>query len=226
MSISVLLVEDDIDLASTIVDYLEIEDITCDHAANGVLGLTLIEQNNYDVILLDINLPRLDGLSVCQQARNASNETPVLMLTAKDTLEDKIAGFNAGTDDYLVKPFEMDELVIRIIALSKRRSKQITTLAIENLTLDLQTKSARSDVKELKLTPITFKLLKMFMQDTNEPISRESLMRGIWGDFQPDSNSLKVHIHHLRKQFERCDVHAAITNKPGLGFILHGTKQL
>ena len=221
MSISVLLVEDDIDLASTIVDYLEIDNIDCDHAANGVHGLTLIEQNHYDVILLDINLPRLDGLSVCQKARNASNDTPILMLTAKDSLADKVAGFDAGTDDYLVKPFEMEELIVRIIALSKRRSKQATTLQLADLTLDLTAKSAHCHDAMLKLTPITYKLLAKLMQEQNHPVSRDALIQAVWGAEQPDSNSLKGHIHHLRKQFQQHNVDVAITNKAGHGFILH-----
>lgn len=226
MSINVLLVEDDIDLASTIVDYLEIDHIDCDHAANGVHGLSLIEQHHYDVILLDINLPRLDGLSVCQKARSASNDTPILMLTAKDSLADKVAGFDAGTDDYLVKPFEMEELVVRIIALSKRRSKQITTLQLANLTLDVTTKSAQCNDAILKLTPITFKLLTKLMQESSHPVSRDTLIQTIWGVEQPDSNSLKVHIHHLRKQFQQHNVNVAITSKAGHGFILHSIDNL
>lgn len=220
MSINVLLVEDDIDLASTIVDYLELEAISCDHAANGVHGLSLIESHRYDVILLDINLPRLDGLSVCQKARSMSNDTPILMLTAKDSLSDKIAGFDAGTDDYLVKPFEMEELIVRIGALSKRRSGQVATLTIGDLALNISTRSVCYKDQALKLTPITFKLLKKFMQDFEKPVSRASLMHSVWGDEQPDSNSLKVHIHHLRKQFVLSHVNLTIETEAGYGFML------
>lgn len=220
MSINVLLVEDDIDLAATVVDYLEIEGISCDHAANGVQGLSLIETNDYQVILLDINLPRLDGLSVCQKARENSNDTPILMLTARDSLGDKIAGFDAGTDDYLVKPFEIEELLIRIVALSKRRSGQVTTLNIGKLSLHLKARTARYANQEIKLTPITFKLLEKFMREPFKPISRNTLMQAVWGEEQPDSNSLKVHIYHLRKQLDKVNASLSIDTKTGFGFVL------
>lgn len=220
MSINVLLVEDDIDLAATVVDYLEIEGISCDHAANGVQGLSLIESNNYQVILLDINLPRLDGLSVCQKVRESSNDTPILMLTARDSLGDKIAGFDAGTDDYLVKPFEIEELLIRVIALSKRRSGQVSTLVVGKLTLQLKTGIASYGSEQIKLTPITFKLLEQFMREPDKAISRNTLIQAIWGQDHPDSNSLKVHIHHLRKQLDKVNANLSIDTKTGFGFVL------
>lgn len=220
MSINVLLVEDDIDLASTIVDYLEIEGISCDHAANGVQGLSLIEANQYQVILLDLNLPRLDGLSVCQKVRKNSNDTPILMLTARDSLKDKVAGFDAGTDDYLVKPFEIEELLVRIIALSKRRSGQASTLNVGELILQLKARTATYAGESVKLTPITFKLLEKLMREASKPVTRELLMQAIWGEDQPDSNSLKVHIHHLRKQLDKVNASLSIDSKAGFGFVL------
>lgn len=220
MSISVLLVEDDIDLAATVVDYLEIEGIRCDHAANGIQGLSLIEANDYQVILLDLNLPKLDGLSVCQKVRENSDDTPILMLTARDSLGDKVAGFDAGTDDYLVKPFEIEELLIRVIALSKRRSGQASTLNVDELTLALKARSATYAGDNIKLTPITFKLLEKLMREAGKPVSRAALMQAVWGDEQPDSNSLKVHIHHLRKQLEKVEATLAIETETGFGFVL------
>jgi DNA-binding response OmpR family regulator len=220
MSINVLLVEDDIDLASTVVDYLEIEGISCDHASNGVQGLALIEANDYQVILLDLNLPKLDGLSVCQKVRDNSNDTPILMLTARDSLGDKVAGFDAGTDDYLVKPFEIEELLIRVIALSKRRSGQVSNLNVGELSLQLKARSAFYAGTAIKLTPITFKLLEKLMREVSKPVSRETLMHAIWGDDQPDSNSLKVHMHHLRKQLEKANASLSIETEIGFGFVL------
>jgi len=223
MSINVLLVEDDIDLAATVVDYLELESIRCDHAANGVHGLALIDQNDYQVILLDLNLPRLDGLSVCKKLRENSDDTPILMLTARDTISDKIAGFDAGTDDYLVKPFEIDELLIRVKALSKRRSGQLPTLSVGALQLQLANKSANYDGQPLKLTPITFKLLEKLMRDASKPVTRSELMAAVWGDEQPDSNSLKVHIHNLRKQLELVGASLSVDTVTGFGFVLNRT---
>jgi DNA-binding response OmpR family regulator len=220
MNISVLLVEDDIDLAATVVDYLEIEGINCDHAANGVHGLSLIEANDYHVILLDINLPRLDGLSVCQKVRASSDDTPILMLTARDSLGDKVAGFDAGTDDYLVKPFEIEELLVRIIALSKRRSGQATKLNVGELALQLKARTATYAEQPVKLTPITFKLLEKLMREASKPVTREQLMLAVWGENQPDSNSLKVHIHHLRKQLDIVNANLSIDTEAGFGFVL------
>ena len=142
------------------------------------------------------------------------------MLTAKDSLAEKVAGFDAGTDDYVLKPFEMEGLIVQIIALSKRRSGQVTTLKTQNLTLDVKARSAQCNNQALKLTPITFKLLKTLMQSFEKPVARAVIMQSIWGDEQPDSNSLKVHVHHLRKQFEKHNVTMAINNEPGFGFIL------
>ncbi|MGD9164747.1 MAG: response regulator, partial [Chromatiales bacterium] len=116
-----MLVEDDFDLAATIIDYLEFESIVCDHAYNGTTGLSLAKEHDYNVILLDINIPGMNGFTLCETLRSGGYDTPVLMLTARDSLDDKLAGFNAGTDDYLVKPFEIEELLVRILALSKRR---------------------------------------------------------------------------------------------------------
>ena len=192
MSINVLLVEDDIDLASTVVDYFELEDLYCDHAANGVQGLSLIETNEYQVIILDLNLPKMDGLSVCQKVRENSDDTPILMLTARDSLNDKVAGFDAGTDDYLVKPFEIEELLVRVKALSKRRSGQASKLVVGELVLQLKAKTATYAEQGVKLTPITFKLLETLMRDAGKPVSRQSLMQAVWGEEQPDSNSLKA----------------------------------
>ena len=125
---TLLLVEDDFDLAGNIVDYLALEDFDCDHASNGVAALNFLDENEYAVVILDINLPRLDGLSVCEKLREKGNDTPVIMLTARDQLDDKLAGFAKGADDYLVKPFAMAELVARLQALSLRRSGQVKQL--------------------------------------------------------------------------------------------------
>lgn len=216
--LSVLLVEDDLDLAATVIDYLAFEKINCDHAANGVLGLNLIEKNSYDVILLDINMPYMDGLSVCQSMREKGYEVPVLMLTARDKLSDKVAGFNAGTDDYLVKPFEIEELLIRISALSKRRSGQATVLSIGELELNISNKSAHIKSNPIKLTPTTLKILEALMRASPEPVSKPALLQAIWGDEIPDSSSLRVHIHHLRKSLDAHAMSKMIITNPGFGF--------
>lgn len=197
-----LLVEDDLDLASAVIDYLELEGIQCDHAANGLAGLNLIEQNSYDVIILDLNLPKMNGLQVCEKLRAQGLDVPVLMLTARDTLDDKLTGFSKGADDYLIKPFAMEELIVRAQVLSRRRSGQVTRLSVSDLVLDLQHKQAYRAESLLKLSPTALKILEVLMRESPKPVLREKLMQSVWGDEQPDSNSLKVHIFNLRKQVD------------------------
>ncbi len=218
--ITVLLVEDDLDLAATIVDYLELESIECDHAANGVAGLNLARQNAYQCLLLDLNLPRMDGLTLCETLRTDGIDTPVLMLTARDSLVDKLAGFKSGTDDYLVKPFAMQELVVRIEALAKRRSGQVSRLQVNGLELDLSLKQGWRDGQPLKLSPTTYKLLEALMRASPQPVKREVLIQAVWGDEQPGSNALKVHMHHLRREVDGDNRPHLIQTISGFGFAL------
>ncbi|MBH0049267.1 response regulator transcription factor [Pseudoalteromonas sp. SWYJZ19] len=218
--INVLLVEDDIDLATTIVDYLEIESIECDHASNGVMDLNLIERNQYQMIILDVNMPKMDGLTMCKTLRERGIDTPVLMLTARDSLDSKLEGFAAGSDDYLVKPFAMKELVARVKVLAKRKSGEVKRLTFANLTLDLTAHTATVEAGNLKLSPITFKLLELLIREQQKPVTRHAIMQAIWGEEQPDSNSLKVHIYHLRKQLEQANCQAVLETIPSVGFVL------
>ncbi|WP_372881211.1 response regulator transcription factor [Psychromonas sp.] len=218
--LNLLLVEDDIDLATAVIDYLELEEIQCDHAANGLVGLNLIEKNSYHAIVLDLNLPKMSGLTVCETMRNKGIDTPVLMLTAMDTLQDKITGFDKGADDYLVKPFAMQELIVRVQALARRRSGQVNRLSLLDLELDLQKKQAYRNKRPLKLSPMALKILEVLMRESPNPVSRETLIQSVWGDEQPDSNSLKVHIYNLRKQVDGGDVTTLLQTISGYGFAL------
>lgn len=200
--LNVLLVEDDFDLAHTVIDYLEIESISCDYASNGMAGLQLLEQNQYDVVLLDLNLPRLDGLSLCERLRASGNDTPVLMLTARDQLDDKLAGFEAGTDDYLVKPFELQELVVRLQALAKRRSGQTQLLRCGDLEMSLKERTVTRAGRRIKLSPTAWQLLETLLRASPAVVSRQKLIATVWGDAPPDSDSLKVHLFHLRKAID------------------------
>ncbi|MCP4321752.1 MAG: response regulator transcription factor [Psychromonas sp.] len=221
MKLSVLLVEDDLDLAATVVDYLDLEEINCDHAANGIAGLSLIKASEFDVILLDINMPQMDGLSVCEALRNEGISTPVLMLTARDTLEDKLAGFEVGSDDYMVKPFDMLELVARIKALSKRRNGLSNKLSMFGLNADFDTKTVNREQTELQISPTGWKILELLMRHSPQVVSREKLMQSVWGDDQPDSNSLKVHLFKLRQQVDANTFsHKLIHTIAGQGFVL------
>ncbi|PAJ73543.1 two-component system response regulator [Pseudoalteromonas sp. NBT06-2] len=220
MKSHILLVEDDLDLAATIIDYLELEEICCDHASNGVIGLQLIEKNYYDMAILDINMPRMNGLSLCKSVRDLGFNMPILMLTARDSLPDKLAGFEVGTDDYMVKPFEMLELIARINVLAKRQSGQSQQFSVADLTVDFESKIAKRQQRELKLSPTGWKLLEVLLRKSPQVISREQLSRTIWGDDIPDSNSLKVHIFKLRQQVDSEDDTKLLKTISGQGFAL------
>lgn len=215
-----LLVEDDIDLAAAVVDYLDLENIQCDHASNGVAGLNFLKRNQYDVIILDLNLPKMNGLQVCEQLRESGIDTPVLMLTARDTLDDKLTGFSKGADDYLVKPFAMEELIIRTQVLAKRRSGQVSRLSVHDVVLDINQKQVFRNNQLLKLSPTALKILELLMRASPNPVSREKIMQSIWGDEQPDSNSLKVHIFNLRKHIDGDTTNKLIHTIPGSGFAI------
>ena len=218
--LNVLLIEDDLDLAQTVVEYLELEQIRCDHARNGVSGLQFVRQNGYEAILLDLNLPRLDGLSVCEQLRTDGDDTPILMLTARDQLNDKLDGFRAGTDDYLVKPFELQELVVRLQAVAKRRSGQVHRLRCADLEMNLSAKTVTRAGQALKLTPIGWQLLETLLRASPSVVSRQELEEVVWGDEPPDSNSLKVHMFHLRKAIDTPFPTTLLHTVAGHGFVL------
>lgn len=218
MPLLLLLVEDNFDLAATVVQYLELEGMCCDHAASGEAGLSLARENDYDVVILDVMLPRLNGLEVCTALRSTGDDTPVLMLTARDTIDDKVAGFDSGTDDYLVKPFDMAELIVRIKALARRKSGQAKIISAMDLTMNLDSRQAFRGTRELILTPTGWIILETLMRAFPSVVSREKLMQGVWGDDFPETNSLKVHIHKLRKQVNEESM--VIQTVTGQGYVL------
>lgn len=224
LAIDVLLVEDDRDLALTVADYLQYEGIRCDHAYNGHTGFTLASQNNYDVILLDLMLPRIDGITVCNKLRQSGKDTPILMTTAKDTLDDKEAGFNAGTDDYLVKPFAMKELAMRIKALAKRKSNQSRKLLCSDLVFDLENAMVTRAGQEIKLTRISLILLELLMRKSPMIVSRIEIEETLWPDEPPESNNLKVQLYQLRKKIDKPFSDSLIETVVGQGFRIKVTK--
>ena len=216
-----LLVEDNVSLAQTVIAYFDLEGIDCDYASTGSQGLELALSNDYQAILLDINLPRMNGLEVCEFLRNRGVDIPVLMLTARDSLADKLAGFDAGTDDYLVKPFELIELAARVKALAKRRSLLAQQLEVGPLQMDLSLKTACRHGQTLTLTPTCWTLLEILMRESPNVVSREKLQNAIWrGSDLPDSNALKVHLYKLRQQVDKPFSTKLIQTVSGHGFAI------
>ncbi len=189
-----------------VYDYLELKGYVVDYAADGVTGLHLAVKNSYDVIILDLMLPGIDGMDVLNKLRtDARQSTPVLILTARDTLDDKLAGLESGADDYLVKPFEIRELEARIKALIRREKGELNSevLQVGDLTFDTGTLEVKREGQELKLTPIGLKILGILMRASPRVVSRRQIEREVWGDILPDSDTLRSHIYSLRKIIDR-----------------------
>ncbi len=201
-----LLVEDHHDIAAMICEYLEGQGFDMDYAADGITGLHLAVTNDYDAIILDVMLPGIDGVELCGKLRQeARRDTPLLMLTARDTLDDKLKGLGAGADDYLLKPFEIEELRARIDALLRRARGDVSPelLRVGDLTLDTGTLEARRDGQLLSLTPIGMKILTLLMRASPQVVSRRDIERAVWGDVLPDSDTLRSHMYNLRKTVDR-----------------------
>jgi DNA-binding response OmpR family regulator len=202
----ILLVEDNRGISEMVGEYLERRGYSVDYAADGVTGLHLAVTNSYDVIVLDLMLPGLDGIELCRKLRaDGKKSTPVLMLTARDTVEDKLVGLDAGADDYLVKPFEIRELEARIRSLIRRDRRQVSTeiLKVGDLVLDTATLRVTRAGKDLPLSPIGVKLLTILMRESPRVVSRRDIEREVWGDLLPDSDTLRSHLYNLRKVIDK-----------------------
>jgi DNA-binding response OmpR family regulator len=200
----ILVVEDHSDILANIVDYLSSEGYRIDCASHGLTALHLISENFYDLIILDLMLPGMDGLSVCTEIRKSINAgSSVIMLTARDALEDRLEGFERGADDYLTKPFALPELAARIKALLRRSQTVLThSLMVEDLTYNLDTFEVHRAGRPLQIGPIGLQILEVLMRKSPAVVRRHELERCIWGDSPPDSDSLRSHIHALRQQID------------------------
>jgi DNA-binding response OmpR family regulator len=222
MKSRVLLIEDDIRLASGIVQYLELNDILCDHSIDGKKAVQLAQQNSYDVFITDITMPHMSGLEFCSYLRNAGFDTPVIMITSLSALDDKEKGFDAGADDYLVKPFALKELLMRVNALSKRKSNQATVIKIDSLGLELDCSrhKVKRNTHEIILSKSSWTLLLALVRAWPNPLSKQDLEFALWGDELRDSDGLKVHIHHLRQRLDQPFAHPLVHAVRGVGFVL------
>jgi DNA-binding response OmpR family regulator len=218
----VLVIEDNPDISANLGDFLADREHQVDFASDGVTGLHLAVVNEYDMIVLDLNLPGMDGLEVCRKLRqDARRDTPVLMLTARDQLEQKLAGFQAGADDYLVKPFALQELEARIIALQKRhRGTGARVLRLADLEYNLDTLEVSRGGKAITLNPTGLKLLQALMEASPAVVTRRELETRVWGEELPDSDSLRVHIHSLRAAIDKPFDKALLQTRHGIGYRL------
>ena len=218
----ILVIEDNPDIASNIGDYLSDRGHVVDFAGDGITGLHLAVVNDYEVIVLDLMLPGMDGLEVCRKLRQeARKHTPVLMLTARDALQQKLAGFETGADDYMVKPFALQELEARIMVLVRRSKPQLArVLQVADLAYNLDTLVVVRQGKSIQLNPIALKILQCLMEASPSVVTRQELEMRVWGEELPDSDSLRVHIHTLRAAIDKPFDKPLIQTRHGIGYRL------
>lgn len=222
----ILLVEDEVGIAQPLAKLLEKNNLPTDVVYDGVSGLLQGEKNFYDVIILDIMLPEMNGLEVLKALRSKKILTPILLLTAKDTIDDKVAGLELGGDDYLTKPFSAKELIARVRALARRRAERIEddTLAVGDIVLD--TKNAQMSVGGVQtaLTAKEARIMEALLRNCGNVVSKEYLLDTVWGfDSEAMENTVEIYIHYLRKKIEQSRFVSIIT-KRGLGYLLSENK--
>lgn len=217
---NILLIEDSRDLSTNMFDYFEGKGHVVDLAEDGVTGLHLAASNQYDVLILDWMLPGMDGLTLCRRIREAGKPIPVLMLTARDSLNDKIEGLEAGADDYVVKPFALREVEARLHALVRRAQVREGQAALQvgDLAFNPSTLKVMRGARSIELPPIPMRLLELLMRQSPRVIPREEVERHIWGDTPPDSDALRAHLHILRHAVDHGDEKPLIKTHRGMGY--------
>ncbi|WP_434031606.1 response regulator transcription factor [[Pseudomonas] boreopolis] len=227
--LSILIIEDNAQLAANIYDYLEACGHSPDAAPDGLSGLHLAQTRDYDAIILDWNLPRLDGLSMLRRLRSAEGRRmPVVMLTARDQLADKFDGFEAGLDDYLVKPIALPELELRIRFLVQRiRGTSVTNheLRVADLTLNLSTLEAKRGNRPFPLSKTGRRLLELLMRESPAVVTRQRLEQAAWGEEPPESDLLRSHMYVLRRAIEQDQEEKLLHTHSGAGYSLHAGKR-
>ncbi len=224
----ILVVEDDPKVASIIQAALETQDHKVQLAFDGKLGLNLFNQQKFDLIIVDVMLPDISGFEVCSAIRSGNQSIPVLFLTALGTLENKIKGFNAGADDYLVKPFEILELQARVRAMLRRNKKpeekepeEFPVLKFDDLELDLATRQARRQGRIIDLTQKEFQLLELFMRNPRRVIAKSEIAENVWEiTFDTGTNIIEVYVNYLRNKIDKPFDHHLIHTVKGMGYIM------
>ncbi len=221
----ILIIEDQPEILQNIADYLELKGYLVDCAYDGLGGLHLAVTQPFDLIILDLMLPGMDGITLCQRLRQeAQIFTPIIMLTAKDSEKDKLTGFQAGADDYLVKPFSLPELHARVEAVLRRSQTEMESrLQVDDLTYDMNSLEVTRQGKTLKLSPIGLKLLEKLMKRSPHVVRREVLEELLWGEDLPGSDSLRSHIHVLRHTIDKPFSSPLLHTVHGIGYSLKAT---
>ncbi|WP_406421172.1 response regulator transcription factor [Streptomyces sp. NBC_00873] len=225
----ILIVDDEPAVREALQRSLAFEGYDTEVAVDGLDALARAESYAPDLIVLDIQMPRMDGLTAARRLRATGTTTPILMLTARDTVGDRVTGLDAGADDYLVKPFELDELFARIRALLRRSSYAATAggvpddnvLAFADLRMNLATREVTRGPRRVELTRTEFTLLEMFLAHPRQVLTREQILKAVWGfDFEPSSNSLDVYVMYLRRKTEAGGEPRLVHTVRGVGYAL------
>jgi len=219
----ILVVEDERRVASIVTRALRENAYEVDLAETGEKAIALATQNAYDSILLDVRLPGLSGIQVCQRLRTAHIDTPILMLTARTLIEQRVEGLDAGADDYLTKPFAFSELVARLEALTRRRAPTAaeTRLAVGDLEMDLLSRTVKRAGQAIELQPREFRLLEYLMRHAGQVVTRTMLLEGVWDyHFDPQTNVIDVHISRLRQKIDKGFATPLLHTMRGAGYCL------
>ncbi len=221
----ILVVDDDLAVCRSIDRALRLDGYEVETVASGGEALAAVAESSPDALVLDLQLPDIDGLAVCRRIREAGDDTPILMLTARHGIDDRVQGLDAGADDYLVKPFALEELLARLRALLRRRFEgEGGVLRFGELTLDLASREAHRGTRAFVLTRIEFDLLELFLRHPRQVLTREVLLNRVWGfDFDSGTNSLAVYVGYLRRKTEAGGEPRCIHTVRGVGYVLRGT---
>lgn len=221
MSLTLLIVDDNIDILYNIRDYLVVKGFTVETAVNGADALERLKSRSYALCVLDIGLPMIDGLSICQSLRRDGNPIPILMLTARDSIDDRVRGLEVGADDYLIKPFALKELAARIEALLRRSyGNKKDVLQVGDLVFNLKTLQVTRGETTIRLNPTCLSILKELMSKSPAVVSRSRLETVVWNGSPPDSDSLRANLYLLRRAVDKPFDTALIKTHPGLGWSL------
>jgi two-component system response regulator MprA len=218
-----LVVDDERAVRASVRRALALDGYEVSEAEGGRQALSMLQAQTPDAVVLDVLMPDVDGLEVCRRLRAAGDRVPVLMLTAREAIADRVAGLDAGADDYLVKPFALDELLARLRALLRRSASETRDgeLHFDGITLDLRMREARIEERTVALTKTEFLLLELFMRNPRQVLARSLINERVWGyDFGPASNSLGVYIGYLRRKLEAGGEPRRLHTMRGVGYIL------